>query len=299
MTDRSKPLAGTAAPFDDTPCALGEGPLWHPGRGQLYWFDITAGRLLTRDAGHGGDTRHWQFDGTVSAAGWIDDRTLLIAGERALFTFGLDTGDQTEVCPLEADQPRTRSNDGRADPWGGFWIGTMGKAAEPEFGAIYRYYRGELRQLYAPIVIPNAICFAPDRRTAYFADSTTGKIMRQALAAGDGWPAGQPEVFIDLTGPGLVPDGAVVDAQGCLWCAHWGAAKVTRYSPTGETLFDLPLAAPQVTCPAFGGDDSKTLFVTSARQGMDAAALAAAPDSGMTFTAAASVTGQHEHRVEL
>ena len=131
---------------DETPCALGEGPLWHPERGQLFWFDIVGKRLHTREEGN---TRTWQFEDHVSAAGWVSRNELLIASERELFLFDAETAEARHVCALEADNPVTRSNDGRADPWGGFWIGTMGKNAEPKAGAIYRCYRGELRRLHA------------------------------------------------------------------------------------------------------------------------------------------------------
>jgi sugar lactone lactonase YvrE len=149
--------------YDETPCELGEGPLWHPSRGQLFWFDILGRCLLTRE---GGRRRSWQFDEHVSAAGWVSDTQLLVASETRLLTVDLDTDRREDVAPLEADDPRTRSNDGRADPWGGFWIGTMGKQAEPGLGAIYRLYRGELRRMFHPVTIPNAICFAPDRASA-------------------------------------------------------------------------------------------------------------------------------------
>ena len=91
----------------------------------------------------------WQFDEHVSAAGWIDHDRLLIASETRLFSFNLATQAQQTVVALEAKDPRTRSNDGRADPWGGFWIGTMGKQAEAGLGGIYRYYQGTLRPLYS------------------------------------------------------------------------------------------------------------------------------------------------------
>ena len=159
--------------FDQTQCQLGEGPLWHPTRKQLFWFDILGKRLHTKG-------RHWQFDNHVSAAGWIDQDSLLIATDNALRHFDIATGKHRAVCPLEADNPVTRSNDGRADPQGGFWIGTMGINAEEGAGAIYRYYKGELRQLFAPISISNAICFAPDGKAAYFTDTPTQKIMRVA-----------------------------------------------------------------------------------------------------------------------
>ncbi len=143
---------------DDRACELGEGALWHPGRQALFWFDILANRLLCRDAD---GPRAWQFDRHVSAAGWIDRDSLLIASETDLFRLDLQSGRQTRLVALEPDNPATRSNDGRADPQGGFWIGTMGKGGETGAGALYRWYRGELRCLRQGMTVPNAICFAP------------------------------------------------------------------------------------------------------------------------------------------
>ena len=198
--------------FDATACELGEGPLWHPERNQLFWFDIIGRRLPTREAGK---TRSVQFDEHVSAAGWVDDQNLLIASETRLFLFDLERERSEDVEGLESGNSLTRSNDGRADPWGGFWIGTMAKQnANRKQGAIYRYYRGELRCLYPEISISNAICFSPDGSVAYYTDTPTQQIMRQELDVDSGWPDGDPEVWLDLTGEGVFPDGAVVDAEG-------------------------------------------------------------------------------------
>ena len=271
--------------FDDTPCQLGEGPLWHPLRKELFWFDILGHRLHCKD-------RHWQFDTFVSAAGWVDADTLLIASARALFRFDLGSGAQDEICPLEADNPVTRSNDGRADPLGGFWIGTMGINAEPGAGAIYRYYRGELRQLFGDISVSNAICFAPDGKTAYFADTRQMQIMRVALD-GDGWPDGAPEVHIDLTAEEFKPDGAVVDAAGNLWNAQWGAGRIAGYAADGTFIDSYALPAAQTTCPAFGGEALTTLYCTSAAVGVAGAA------HGKTYAILTPHQGQAEHQVIL
>ena len=271
---------------DSTACQLGEGPLWHPERGQLFWFDILGHRLHTKG-------KHWQFDTHVSAAGWVSHEELLIASARELFLFNLETGASEHVAPLEADNPVTRSNDGRADPWGGFWIGTMGIEAEPGAGAIYRFYKGELRKLYPGITISNAICFAPDRTCAYYADTPTQKIMRQPLGP-EGWPDGAPEVFVDLSGTEFNPDGAVVDAEGYLWNAQWGAGRVARYGPGGTFVEAVNFPGCQTSCPAFGGPDLRTIFCTTAAVGLE-------PDEvqGRTFCAELSVAGQPEHRVIL
>lgn len=283
--------------FDERSCILGEGVLWHPEREQLFWFDIIGKALLSRAAD--GTPLQWSFYEHVSAAGWIDRDTLLVAGETGLCRFDLGSGEREPVCALEAGNPLTRSNDGRADPWGGFWIGTMGKRAEPDAGAIYRYYRGELRQLYAPITIPNAICFSPDRRHAYFSDTVKARIWRQPLAATDGWPEDEPEVFVDCGAEGVFPDGAVVDASGRLWNAQWGASRVACYDTAGRFQHALQFPATQVSCPAFGGESLAVLFATSATENLVPEVLARQEHAGKTFAIATETRGQREHPVIL
>lgn len=281
----------SATVFSETVCRLGEGPLWHPQRAQLFWVDILSRRLLTRDAK---GERHWDFDSFVSAAGWIDDTTLLVASAVALLRFDIATGASEVVAPLEADNPATRSNDGRADPWGGFWIGTMGIRAEPGAGAIYRYHRGELRRLVPGVTISNAICFAPDAGHAFFTDTRDGRILRQRLATADGWPVGDPEVWLDLSGEDFGPDGAVIDAEGHFCNAQWGAARVARYDTQGRLsdVFEVPTA--QASCPAFGGPGLTTLYVTTAADGRPED-----PDAGRTYALATDIEGQREHWVIL
>lgn len=273
-----------------TPCQLGEGPLWHPTRNQFFWFDILGKRLMTIQDGV---ERDWAFDEYVSAAGWVEEDTLIIASATALWKFEIKTGDQTHLVSLESDNPLTRSNDGRADPWGGFWIGTMGINIEPGAGAIYRYYRGELRKLYRKVTIPNAICFALDRSVAYYTDTDTGKMMRQPLEPQEGWPVGKPEVFLDLSGEDFGIDGSVVDAAGNIWNAQWGAGRVVCYSPEGAVLTTIEVPTLQATCPAFGGADLNQLYVTTAADGGQPA------PAGQTFRIDTDVTGQPEPQVFL
>ncbi|MEO0830528.1 MAG: SMP-30/gluconolactonase/LRE family protein [Pseudomonadota bacterium] len=279
--------------FDPTRCELGEGPLWHPSREQFLWFDINTYQLLIRE-GH--QTRVVQFDEHVSAAGWVDDSSVLVASETRLFLFDLERERSEDVEGLEPDDTTTRSNDGRADPWGGFWIGTMAKDHRAGAGAIYRYYKGELRVLYPGKSIPNAICFAPNRKHAYYTDTVTKQIMRQNLEPDRGWPDGAPEVFVDTSSEGLHPDGAVVDAAGNLWCAMFGAGAVVGFNAEGEEIKRLSFDAPQTTCPAFGGSDLSTLYCTSAARDMPS-------DDGKPHGAVFAVhelgRGQAEHQVIL
>lgn len=284
----------TAQVFDDYPCQLGEGPLWHPLRQELFWFDITQNRMMARALQ--GPTQVWHFDEMHSAAGWVSQTELVVASQTGLWRMNLDSGARDLLCPLEADNPVTRSNDGRADPQGGFWIGTMGKSAEPAAGAIWRWYRGELRCLFPRITISNAICFSPDGHYAHFTDTVTKQVMKVALDA-QGWPTGTPQVFLDLTAEGRNPDGAVIDVAGWLWVAEWGSSHVAAYDQTGQLQRTMSFAAPHTSCPAFGGPDLTTLFCTTALEGMDDAARAAHPQAGMTFAAPAITPGQAEHRV--
>ncbi|MBT3699879.1 MAG: SMP-30/gluconolactonase/LRE family protein [Alphaproteobacteria bacterium] len=282
--------------FDQTHNKLGEGPLWHPGRQELFWFDIES-RILYRRAGD--DQSQWNFDQFVSAAGWIDQETLLIATDNSLASFTITSGTSEVIAPLENENPLTRSNDGRADPYGGFWIGTMGIGHETAAGAIYRYYRGEVRQLFSDITVPNAICFSPDGGFAYFADSMRQQIMRQKLDPADGWPKGDPEVFVDLTGEKFGPDGAVVDALGNLWNARWGGYAVACYGPDGKLKQTLSLPTALITCPGFGGSDLSTLFVTSAWLDLSAEKRQQQPAAGQTFRFENAGKGQAEHQVIL
>lgn len=289
----------TATVFDNRSCVLGEGPLWHPQRQQLFWFDIMSCKLLSRQ---GSRPLEWQFDRHASAAGWIDETHLLIASETGLSRFGLETGREEMLCEIEADRPETRSNDGRADPWGGFWMGTMGKAGEPGLGRLYRWARGELRVLDSGLTTPNAICFDQARACAYYSDTRARIIWRQPVDPDTGWPAGDKTVFIDLRAtdstPEHKPDGAVVDAEGCLWNAQWGAARVARYSPEGAFLSAVELPTGHTSCPAFGGADLTTLYVTTATQKLPPDPAGWQQTAGRTFAVTTSARGRPEPRIQ-
>jgi len=274
--------------FDPRICELGEGAFWHPERAQLFWFDIPGRRLLSRL--DDGTELEWRFDEMVSAAGWIDRDRLLVASETALIRFDLRDGRQERLVALESDRPENRSNDGRADPCGGFWIGTMSRRAQAGKGAIYRYFNGELRLLRENMSIPNAICFAPDGTLAYFADTAAQTVWSQALDR-DGWPCAEARIFLDLAGTDQFPDGAVTDAQGRFWNARWGSGSVACHAPGGRLLHRLTLPASQPSCPAFGGAGLSRLFVTSAAEGRHQ------PGDGQTWRLDPDARGRPEPRI--
>ena len=176
-------------------------------------------------------------------------------------------------------------NDGRTDRAGHFVFGTLSELPGHEpIGSFYQYSRRHgLRRLdLGAVGIPNSLCFSPDGATIYFCDSLQKQILQ---ATYDAAAAGVSSVreFADLrTLPGL-PDGSVVDADGCLWNAVWGAGLVRRFTPAGELDREIAVPARNATCVAFGGDDPGTMAVTSARQEMTPAELEAAPQSGGVF----------------
>ncbi|MCB8890202.1 SMP-30/gluconolactonase/LRE family protein [Vreelandella malpeensis] len=281
----------------DCRCELGEGPQWQGQSVRLYWCDIIQKQL------------HWlepttqahasiQLERMVSCAAPVDDGRLLLVGENQLTLFDPKSRTQTPLMAFEADNPVTRSNDARVDRHGSLWLSTMGKNAEPGAGSLYRLHRGKLHTLRSGLTIPNAICFSPTGDTAYFTDTPTGRVLRWALDA-EGFPTGEPTLFADFSEREGNPDGAVIDEQGLMWLALWGAGKVVRLNERGQITREITLPVSQPSCPAFGGPALDTLYITTAREGLSEKALAEAPLSGSLFQASPGVKGLAEPPLRL
>ena len=291
-------MTETAKLLIDSQCALGEGPFWHAVRQQLFWFDINNQILFAAHA-DGEVQNRWHFDETVAAAAIIDDATLALASETGLKRFDLVTGDMEHLIDIERDVPANRTNDSRVHPSGAFWIGTMVKDEEPKDGAVYHYRAGVLTKIISNVAIPNATCFSPDGRTAYWTDTPDQKILKCTVDPETGMPVGEWELFADVSEHRGYPDGAVVDSAGYLWNARWGGSCVIRYAPDGsiDRIIEVPVS--QVTCPAFGGKDLKRLFLTSANKTMSAEQLAAEKVAGGVFYIDLDVAGQPEPKIKL
>jgi len=286
-----------ASIFCDERCHLGEGPTYDATTDTAWWFDILEGRLFEAHLGSR-QIRIHRLGRMASALARIDAERQLIVAEDGLYMRAISDGHLTLYCPLEADNAVTRSNDARVHPSGTFWIGTMGRKAEVEAGAIYALYRGEISRLFSAITIPNAICFSPDGALGYFADTANHVLYRVVLDPSTGLPRGAPEVLLHHRGVGGL-DGAVVDADGLIWNARWGGGCIDVYSPQGEHLRCLHVPARQASCPAFVGPDLSRLLVTSAWQDMDEAARAADPEHGRTFLLEVAARGRAEPDVKL
>jgi sugar lactone lactonase YvrE len=278
-------------------CHLGEGPTYDAAADTAWWFDIVGRRLFEARLDTGQITIH-ALGVMGSALGRIDAHRQLLVADDGLYIRETSDGRMVLYRPLEADNAATRSNDARVHPSGTFWIGTMGRQAERELGAIYALHRGELLRLYDRVTIPNAICFSPDGTIGYFADTGKNTLFRVDLDTATGLPRGEPAALVTRRNGGGI-DGAVVDANGLIWNARWGGGCIDVYSPLGEHLRTLRVPARQSSCPAFIGRDFSRLLVTSAWQGMAEDAKHADPDHGRTFVLDVGVNGRPEPDVKL
>jgi len=291
-------MSRTARLLIDSQCALGEGPFWHPARQQLFWFDINNRTLFAADA-DGTEQGRWVFDEIVAAAAIIDRDALAIATETGLKRYHLATGSIEPIADIERDVPANRANDSRVHPSGAFWIGTMVKEEGPKEGAVYHYRAGKLTRIVEQVAIPNATCFSPDGRIAYWTDTPSRQILKCETDPETGLPVSGWTLFADVSGHRGYPDGAVVDAEGYVWNARWGGHCVVRHAPDGsiDRIVEVPVS--QVTCPAFGGKDLKTLFITTANKNLSAAQLAAEKVAGGVFAIEVDVPGLPETPIQL
>lgn len=274
----------------------GEAPLWNIDDGRLWWTDIHGHRLHRLDPRSGRhDAR--EVPHRLCAFAFIEgarDR-VLAAFDCGIGILALDDMAIEWIARPEIDTGR-RFNDGRVDRAGRFWIGSMVEDARaaPDSAALWRLDGdGALSMQLEGVAIANGLCSNPDGRILYFADSPRGTIDAFALDPATG-ALGERRTFARVDGG--EPDGSAIDCEGCLWNANWGAGQVVRYSPDGDVLLALALPVSQPSCVAFGGDDLRTLYVTSSRLGLDADALARQPQAGQVFVYHAEVAGLPESR---
>ncbi len=208
-------MSDKAELFIDSRCELGEGPFWHPLQERLFWFDILNKTLFSATAG-GIMADRFTFDATVSAAGVIDADNLAIAAIQGIYKLQISTDTREIITPLDPENTTTRTNDGRVNQAGGFWIGTMGLKSPGSIaaGALYQVRAGAVNKLLPDQYIPNSTCFSPDGKTAYYADTVSGIIRKVAIDPQTGLPNGSWQTFVDKGVIAGDPDGAVVDTEG-------------------------------------------------------------------------------------
>ncbi len=271
---------------------LAEGPCWWTDRQRLLWVDIEASRIGLFDPVTGrNDFLH--LPAHVGAVVPTSVGDLLLATAAGFMRMDPKTGVVTLLSDPEVDCPGNRFNDGKCDPWGRFWAGTMAYDFEPMAGALWRLDGdGGITRQRSQLTISNGLAWSHDHRTLYLIDSPTLNVMAFPLTSA-GEIAGEPSICVQIPGDwDAVPDGMCIDAEGMLWIALFGGGCVTRWDPlTGRMLDRLALPCRQVTSCCFGGPNFDQLFVTTARREMDAAAIAAEPLAGGLFQADVGVKG--------
>lgn len=264
---------------------LGEGPHWDAAAGYLWWVDIH-GRTLFRWDGGAGAARRWHFDQRVSWAVPVaeSDRLLLgLQGGIALAPAAEPTALSWLERPFEA-MPSMRLNDAKVDARGALWTGCLDNDDESRpVGRLFRYDTdGTLGEQDSGYLVPNGPAFSPDGHWMLHTDSARRRVYRFELDPEDGRATGR-QLWREFGEDEGYPDGMTFDADGCVWIAHWGAARVSRFDPAGRCLLSVPVPSRNVTSPCFGGQGLDRLFLTTARRGTDDAALAALPASGHLF----------------
>lgn len=263
---------------------LGETPLWDARRNLLWWIDIEQPTLWSLDPSSGEATAFPQPGTYLGCQALSRDGRRLVARDLDLLFLDVESGEETPLftTPNET-MPQTRLNDGRVDATGRLWIGSMDNGLRDGLGALYRVDPdGSMHRMLDDLVVSNGIAFAPDGKSLFFTDTRRHVTFRLTLSD-DGASIARREVFADYTGTGDRPDGACIDADGCLWQAFFAGGRVVRYAPDGriDKLIELPVTNP--TCLCFGGPDLKTLFVTSAFKFLSPEQLSAEPLAGSVF----------------
>lgn len=271
---------------------LAEGPCWWSERNILLWVDIEASRIGLFDPATGNNDFLY-LPAHVGAVVPTSVGDLLLATAAGLMRMDPSTGVVTLLLDPEVDRPGNRFNDGKCDPWGRFWAGTMAYDFEPLAGSLWRLDGdGRITRQRRQLTISNGLAWSQDRGTLYFIDSPTLKVMAFPLTS-SGEIAAEPSICVQIPEDwDAVPDGMCIDAEGMLWIALFGGGAVTRWDPiSGQLLDRLALPCRQVTSCCFGGPHLDQLFMTTARREMDAAAIAAEPLAGGLFQADVGVKG--------
>jgi sugar lactone lactonase YvrE len=279
------------------PSVLGESPLWHPAEQVLYWCDIPGHALNCYDPTCGVHER-WPFDTDVACCAPLMEGGLLLALRSGLVRFDPASGESHPLIDAPYDTATERFNDGKADPQGRLWVGTIHDLREPK-AALYRYMSGRIERIAGDITVSNGLAWSPDARTLYWADTKAHAVYAFDFERAGGAITNR-RVFAqfafktpdqDLSTYGGRPDGAAMDVEGHYWCAMFEGARLLRIAPDGRIVREVPLPVRCPTMPCFGSADLKTLYITTAREKRAADELAREPLAGCVLQMRVEVPG--------
>ena len=268
----------------DAHAQVGEGPLWDEERQVLYWVDILSSLLYIYDPATG-ENRALDVGQHVGTVVTRASGGLMLAVREGFASFDLETQELTLIANPEAHITGNRFNDGKCDPAGRFWAGTMAYESPSNQGSLYRLDTDlSVHKIFGDVAISNGIIWSLDRTTMYYID-TLRKNVRAFDYADDTGDISNERVIINVPEEIGMPDGMAIDSEGMLWVAHYGGSCVSRWNPnTAQLLLRIDLPVTQVTACAFGGPDLDILFITSAAQELDAAELDRQPLAGGLFS---------------
>jgi len=260
---------------------LGESPVWDDRNGALWWIDIHGRTLHRWREGHGHGA--WPLPEQTGCIGLCEEEGFICATRTGFSWFEPASGRREALAQPLAGAKHLRFNDGRCDRRGRFWSGTVHELRDEGTASLYRLdSEGSCTHMLGGVTVSNGIAFSPDERTMYFADSHAKTMYAIAYDAMTG-TLGERRIFARFEPEWGMPDGATVDAEGFVWVAAIGGARVLRFDPTGRLSREYPLPVSQPTSCQFGGDDLRTLYVTSARMRLDDEALSSQPLAGSLF----------------
>lgn len=264
---------------------LGECPLWDVRTQSLYWIDARAGAVRRHTPATGAEAR-WQLPSHAGSIALCESGRLLVALEDDFSYLDPATGALESLGVRVAHAAdRMRLNDGRTDRRGRLVVGSMTLGRMAPEGALYQVQAQgcteAVRVLDRGIRVANGTCFSPDGRWLYFADSPTYQVRRYPYDTATG-TAGPAQPWVDTRALGSVPDGATVDADGCVWVALVQNGQLVRFTPDGQLDQRIQLPVDFVTCPCFGGPQLDVIYLTSIR---DSGNLLRSehPDAGAVF----------------
>ncbi|MFN7054106.1 SMP-30/gluconolactonase/LRE family protein [Hyphomonas sp.] len=273
-----------------TGCLQGEGPVWSPSEGFLWWVDVRRAKLHRYNP-KTGNTRRYDLPVRASSLA-LYDGSLLMAGDREIGVFDPASEVYERLCRLDDEPEGNRTSDGGVAPDGSFWFGTMDDAGREPTGQYYRYGADKAVSLLRlpSVLVTKTMQFSPDGRTFYTCDTAEGEILAFDADPATGALSGR-RTFAFTHELGGLPHGAAVDSEGGLWVCLHGASRVVRYLPDGTLDQTIIVAAPLPTGCAIGGRDMRTLFITTARTGLSFPQLDARPLSGSLFAVEVDVPG--------
>ena len=275
----------------DSKSELGEGAIWNYKTGELIWIDIVNEILnfYNPKTNFNKEMFTGQMIGTVVPA---ESGNLLVALQNGIYSFDSKTGTKVLIADPESHLPNNRFNDGKCDPAGRFWAGTMNTKNQKEAGALYRLDAdSSIHKMIEKVSISNGIVWSANKTKMYYIDTPTQKVMKYDYDNKTG-EISNPEIAVEVPQEMGSPDGMTIDAAGNIWVALWGGFAVACWNPeTGKLLQTIKVPAKNVTSCAFGNTDLGTLYITTARVGNTGEELEKYPLSGGVFKTKPGVKG--------